>query len=75
MLSFLKAEKKIRWVLVTQMMKSLSVSSVRKKAITCGTVFFLMNGLKRKGFMDIINPTKADRVIRVANCIEVVIEA
>jgi hypothetical protein len=33
MLLFLKAEKKIRWVLVTQMMKSLSASSIGKKAI------------------------------------------
>jgi hypothetical protein len=33
MLSFLKAEKKIRWVLMTQMMKSLTASSVSKKAI------------------------------------------
>jgi hypothetical protein len=38
-------------------------------------VFFLKNGLKRKRFMDIINPRKADRVIRVANGVEVVMEA
>jgi hypothetical protein len=74
MLSFLKVEKKIRWVLVTQMMKSLSVNSVRKKTIARGTVFSLKNGLKRKGFIDIIKPRKADRVIRVANSVEVVME-
>jgi hypothetical protein len=37
-------------------------------------MFSLKNGLKRKGFMDIINPRKADRVIRVANDVEVVTE-
>jgi hypothetical protein len=38
-------------------------------------VFFLKNGLKRKGFMDIINLRKADRIIRDANGIEIVMEA
>jgi hypothetical protein len=39
------------------------------------TVFFLKNSLKRKGFMDIINLRKADRIIRDANDIEIVMEA
>jgi hypothetical protein len=34
-------------------------------------MFSLRNGLKRKGFADIINPRKEDRVIRVANVIYV----
>jgi hypothetical protein len=56
------------------MMESLNASSVRKKANGRGTVFSLKNGLKRKGFRDVINPRKADRAIRVANGVEVDME-
>jgi hypothetical protein len=37
-------------------------------------MFSLKNGLKRKGFMDLINPRKADRAIRVANSFKVDME-
>ena len=38
-------------------------------------MFSLKNGLKRKGFRDIINPRKEDKAIRVANGVEVDKEA
>ena len=38
-------------------------------------MFSLTNGLKRKGFRDIINPRKGDKAIRVANGVEVDKEA
>ena len=38
-------------------------------------MFSLKNGLKRKGFRDIINPRKGDKAIRVANGVEVDKEA
>jgi hypothetical protein len=75
MLLFLKEEKKISWVLMTQVIKSLSVSYVRKKLITRGTVFSLRNGLKRKRFLDVINLRKGDEAIRVANAVKVNMKA
>ena len=38
-------------------------------------MFSLKNGLKRKGFRDIINPRKGDKAIRVANGVKVDKEA
>jgi hypothetical protein len=45
---FLKGEKEMSWVLVTQKMKSANFC--RKKVIVKGTMFSLKNGFNRKEF-------------------------